>query len=75
MPMKVKKLGLKRPKGRLLFVDGAGDVSSVKMSRDGRTKATFKRMKVKKAGIKRKKGYLYYVDKAGDISRSKMKRR
>ena len=74
MQEKVAKVGVKREKDYLYFVDKAGDVSRTKMARGG--KKSGKPEKVAKVGVKKeKKGYLYFVDKAGDISRSKMKRR
>jgi len=72
MAEKVAKVGIKREKGYLYYVDKQGDVSSAKMARGGKKGGSPK--KVAKCGIKRKEGYLYFVDKQGDVSCAKMKR-
>jgi uncharacterized protein YcgL (UPF0745 family) len=72
MAEKVAKVGVKKAKGYLYFVDKKGDVSRAKMAR-GKKKGG-KPEKVAKAGIKKKKGYLYFIDKKGDISCAKMVR-
>lgn len=72
MAEKVTKVGIKREKGYLYYVDKQGDVSSAKMARGGKKGGSPK--KVAKCGIKRKEGYLYFVDKQGDVSCAKMKR-
>ncbi len=72
MAEKVAKVGIKRQKGYLYYVDKAGDVSCAKMARGGKKGGSPK--KVAKCGIKRKEGYLYFIDKAGDVSCAKMKR-
>jgi len=72
MAQKLVKLGIKRQKGYLYYIDKKGDVSRVKMAR-GRKKGGGPK-KVTKCGIKRKEGYLYFIDKKGDISCAKMKR-
>ena len=72
MAQKVVKVGIKRKKGFLYYVDKKGDVSCAKMAR-GRSKGGNPK-KVAKCGIKRKQGYLYFVDKRGDVSCAKMKR-
>jgi len=72
MAEKVAKLGIKRAKGYLYYLDKAGDVSCAKMAR-GKSKGGNPK-KVAKCGIKRKEGYLYFVDKQGDVSCAKMKR-
>lgn len=66
------KVGVKREKGYLYYVDKQGDVSCAKMARGSKKGGSPK--KVAKCGIKRKVGYLYFVDKKGDISCAKMKR-
>ena len=66
------KLGVKREKGYLYYIDKHGDVSCAKMARGKKKGGSPK--KVEKAGIKRKEGYLYFLDKQGDISCAKMKR-
>jgi len=72
MAEKVMKLGIKRKKGYLYYIDKKGDVSCAKMAR-GRSKGGSPK-KVAKCGIKRKKGYLYFIDKKGDVSCAKMVR-
>ncbi len=71
-PGKKVKLGIKRQKGFLYFVDKQGDVSCAKMARGGKKGGSPK--KVAKCGIEKKKGYLYFIDKKGDVSCAKMKR-
>ncbi|HNX80668.1 MAG TPA: hypothetical protein PKL77_00780 [Candidatus Omnitrophota bacterium] len=72
MAEKVAKVGVKREKGLLYFIDKQGDVSCAKMARGGKKGGSPK--KVAKVGIKRKEGYLYFLDKQGDVSAAKMKR-
>ena len=72
MAEEVAKVGVKKEKGYLYFVDKAGDVSRAKMARAG--KKGGKVEKVAKAGVKKAKGYLYFVDKKGNVSRAKMAR-
>jgi len=72
MATKVAKVGVKKAKGYLYFVDKKGDVSKAKMAR-GKKKGG-KPQKVAKVGVKKKVGYLYFIDKRGDISCAKMVR-
>ncbi len=72
MAEKVCKVGIKRDKGYLYYLDKQGDVSRAKMARGG--KKGGKPEKVLKCGVKRAAGYLYYIDKQGDVSRAKMAR-
>ena len=72
MGKKLAKVGIKRAKGYLYYVDKKGDVSCAKMARGNKKGGSPK--KVAKVGIKRVKGYLYYVDKQGDVSCAVMKR-
>ena len=72
MVQKVVKLGIKRQKGYLYYIDKKGDVSCAKMARGKKKGGSPK--KVAKCGIERKAGYLYFVDKKGDVSCAKMKR-
>jgi hypothetical protein len=72
MAEKIQKVGIKREKGFLYYLDKQGDVSCAKMAR-GKNKGG-KPKKVAKCGIKRKEGYLYFIDKAGDVSCAKMVR-
>jgi hypothetical protein len=72
MAEKIVKLGVKREKGFLYYIDKQGDVSCAKMARGAKKGGSPK--KVAKAGIKRKEGYLYFLDKQGDNSAAKMKR-
>jgi len=72
MAEKVAKVGVKREKGYLYYLDKQGDVSCAKMARGGKKGGSPK--KVAKVGVKRKEGYLYFIDKQGDVSAAKMKR-
>ncbi len=72
MSEKVAKVGVKKEKGYLYFVDKHGDVSCAKMARGNRKGGSPK--KVAKVGVKKKSGYLYFIDKHGDISAAKMVR-
>jgi hypothetical protein len=72
MAEKIAKVGVKREKGYLYYVDKQGDVSCAKMARGAKKGGSPK--KVAKVGIKRKEGYLYFLDKQGDVSAAKMKR-
>ena len=72
MAQKVAKVGVKKEKGYLYFVDKHGDVSCAKMARGSKKGGQPK--KVAKAGVKKQKGYLYFIDKHGDISCAKMVR-
>ncbi|MBM3255448.1 MAG: hypothetical protein FJZ08_04030 [Candidatus Omnitrophica bacterium] len=72
MAQKVMKVGVKRAKGYLYYLDKKGDVSCAKMARGSKKGGSPK--KVAKCGIKRKEGYLYFIDKKGDVSCAKMKR-
>ena len=69
---KVAKVGVKKEKGYLYFIDKQGDVSCAQMAR-GNHKGG-KPKKVAKVGIKKEAGYLYFIDKDGDISCAKMVR-
>jgi hypothetical protein len=72
MAQKVAKLGVKRQKGFLYFIDKHGDVSCALMAR-GKKKGG-KPKKVAKAGIEKKNGFLYFLDKQGDIACAKLVR-
>ncbi len=72
---KVAKVGVKKQKGYLYFVDKKGNVARAKMSRGKNKKGRAKQEVVAKAGVKKEKGYLYFIDKQGDISCAKMARR
>ena len=72
MAQKVAKVGVKRQKGFLYFIDKKGDVSCAKMSRGSKKGGSPK--KVAKVGVEKKSGYLYFVDKQGDVSCAKMVR-
>jgi len=69
---KVAKVGVKKQKGYLYFVDKRGDVSCAKMARGSKKGGS--PQKVAKVGIKKLPGYLYFIDKKGDISCAKMVR-
>jgi len=68
----VAKVGIKKEKGALYFVDKQGDISAATMARGGKAKKGAK--KVAKVGVKKEKGYLYFVDKKGNVARAKMAR-
>jgi hypothetical protein len=72
MAEKVAKVGIKRKKGYLYYVDKKGNVVETKMAR-GKSKGGGGKV-IAKPGIKRAKGYLYFIDKAGDVGRAKMLR-
>jgi hypothetical protein len=66
MAKKVAKVGVKKVKGYLYFIDKQGDVSCALMARGA--KKGGKPKKVAKVGIKKLSGFLYFIDKQGDIS-------
>ncbi len=72
MAEKVSKVGIKREKGFLYYLDKDGDVSRAKMARG--TSKGGNPTKVSKVGVKREKGFLYFLDKDGDVARAKMAR-
>ena len=74
MAQKVAKVGVKKQKGYLYFIDRKGNVARAKMARGGRKKGRQKQDVVAKVGVKKEVGYLYFIDKQGDISRAKMVR-
>ena len=69
----IAKVGVKKVKGYLYFVDKKGHVSRAKMAR-GKKKGKAKLELVAKVGIKRKPGYLYFIDKHGHVAMAKMAR-
>jgi len=73
MAKKVTKVGVKKEKGYLYFVDKKGNVARAKMAR-GKKKGKAKVQVVAKVGVKKAKGMLYFIDKQGDISCAKMAR-
>jgi hypothetical protein len=73
MAQEVAKVGVKKEKGWLYFVDKKGNVSRAKMAR-GRKKGSGKVELVAKVGVKKEKGYLYFIDKKGNVSKAKMAR-
>jgi hypothetical protein len=74
MAQKVAKVGVKKEKGYLYFIDKKGNVGRAKMARGGRKKGKQKQECVVKCGVKKEDGYLYFIDKQGDVSRAKMVR-
>ena len=72
MAEKVAKVGIKRKKGYLYYVDKRGNVVETKMAR-GKAKGGGGKV-IAKPGVKKVKGYLYFVDKKGDVSKAKMLR-
>ncbi len=69
---KIQKVGIKKEKGYLYFVDKQGDISCAKMARGSEKGGKAK--KVAKVGVKKESGFLYFIDKQGDISCAKMVR-
>ena len=72
MAQKVAKVGIKRKKGYLYYVDKKGNVVETKMAR-GKSKGGGGKV-VAKPCVKKMKGYLYFIDKKGDVSCAKMRR-
>lgn len=70
MAEKVAKVGIKKQKGFLYFVDKQGDISCAVLSVGRKRKRGTK--KVAKVGVKKNKAYLYFVDKKGDVCRAKL---
>lgn len=70
----VAKVGVKKVKGYLYFVDKKGNVARAAMSRAGRKKGKAKVEVVAKAGVKKVPGYLYFIDSKGNVCRAKMAR-
>jgi hypothetical protein len=73
MAKKVAKVGVKKEKGFLYFVDKKGNVARAKMAR-GKKKGKAKVQVVAKVGVKKQSGMLYFIDKQGDVSCAKMAR-
>tara|TARA_B100001939_G_C16814552_1_gene561478 strand:- start:391 stop:615 length:225 start_codon:yes stop_codon:yes gene_type:complete len=73
MADKVKKIGIKKEKGYLYYLDKNGDVSRSKMARGNQEGGNAE--VVASAGVTREKGFLYFIDKDGDVARSPMARR
>ncbi|MBS3119256.1 hypothetical protein J4475_00360 [Candidatus Woesearchaeota archaeon] len=74
MAQEVAKVGVKKEKGWLYFIDRHGDVSRAKMARGRKRTGSKKIEKVAKVGVKKKAGYLYFIDKKGNVSAAKMSR-
>lgn len=72
MAQKIAKVGIKRKKGYLYYVDKKGNVVETKMAR-GKSKGGGGKV-IAKPGVKKQKGYLYFIDKKGDVSCAKMRR-
>ena len=72
MAQKVAKVGIKRRKGYLYYVDKKGNVVETKMAR-GKSKGGGGKV-IAKPCVKKMKGYLYFIDKKGDVSCAKMRR-
>jgi len=76
MTQKVTKVGVKREKGWLYYIDKQGNVTRKRMNRGGAKKQSLGKAEiVARTGIKREAGYLYFIDKQGDIARSLMAQR
>ncbi|MFH1133664.1 MAG: hypothetical protein V1735_04175 [Nanoarchaeota archaeon] len=74
MAEKVAKVGVKKEKGYLYFVDKHGNVSRAKMARGGGKKGKQRQETVARPSVRKEKGYLYFLDRNGDVSRAKMAR-
>lgn len=72
MAEKVAKVGVKRQKGYLYYVDKKGNVVETKMARGNKKGGGGK--VIAKPSVKKVSGYLYFIDKAGDVARAKMVR-
>lgn len=72
MAKMVAKVGLKRKKGYLYYVDKKGNVVETKMAR-GKSKGGGGKV-IAKPGVKKVKGYLYFIDKKGNVCCAKMLR-
>jgi hypothetical protein len=72
MAQVIAKVGVKKEKGWLYFIDKSGNISKAKMAR-GKKKVKGKVL-VAKVGVKKEKGWLYFVDKKGDVAKAKMVR-
>ncbi len=70
----VAKVGVKKAKGYLYFLDKKGNVARAPMSRKGRTKGKARIEVVAKVGVKRKSGLLYFIDGKGNVCCAKMAR-
>ena len=73
MADKVKKVGIKKEKGYLYYLDKNGDVSRSKMARGSQEGGNAE--VVLSTGVTREKGYLYFIDKDGDVAKSPMARK
>ena len=73
MAKKVAKVGVKKEKGYLYFVDKNGNVARAVMAR-GKKKGKGKIEVVAKVGVKKEDGMLYFIDKQGDVSAAVMSR-
>lgn len=74
MAKEVAKVGVKKEKGYLYFVDKKGNVARAKMARGKKKGAKGKIEVVAKVGVKKQAGFLYFIDKKGNISCAKMAR-
>ncbi len=74
MATKVAKLGIKKEKGWLYYLDKKGNVGRAKMGR-GRKPSKVKPQTVVKAAVKKVAGFLYFIDKQGDVSQAKLSRK
>ena len=70
----VAKVGVKKVKGYLYFVDKKGNVARAAMSRAGRKKGKAKVEVVSKVGVKKVPGFLYFIDGKGHVARAMMAR-
>jgi len=73
MAKKIAKVGVRKQKGYLYFVDKRGNVARAQMAR-GKKRGKGKVEVVAKVGIRKQAGMLYFIDKQGDISGAVMSR-
>lgn len=62
----VKKLGYKRKKGMLNYIDKNGNLAECKPGSKHKKVVAY-------TGIKKERGYLYFLDESGHIAKAKMK--
>lgn len=75
MSEKIMKVGLKREKGWLYYLNSDLNIQRSRMVVGGQRKDPNQRPElVLQTGMKRDPGFLYFVDKVGDIARTKAKR-
>lgn len=71
MAERIKKLGIKKERGYLYFIDKKGNVARAKIKEDSKAKIEV----VSKTKVKKEPDYLYFIGKDGDIFKSKIKKK